>query len=373
MDAGPMMEQEILKYKVESGGDPLFHRIDYNRKKDVTRLHFVAGSEQEAYKYADTTFKSMYAETARINRQDVDPATNVFPRFLHYEYSLDAKLRTAPSNLLPRRATRQQGSPTKGIPKGQGYVSPKGQGYGSPKGQGKGYNQQASPMPTAYGIESPGGRPNPWHNAKKPWNNEASTGTTATAATLTMDIDEIKRLIEESVQEQLSKRDKELDEMRMQMVIRTEIESLQLAYKRLESKAEALESKMDASTLAILQVIQQKPTGTTAASQASSASPAVESNGIPTEASGEPAAMETEATKTQGEEGKPTALNTIEAAINEDPPTEPTLPADNPDVPLQQPPIEPTQTPPPTKACISRPSKDRSEQEESLSNHKYNV
>ena len=38
-------------------------------------------------------------------------------------------------------------------------------------------------------------------------------------------------------------------------------------------------------------------------------------------------------------------MNTIEAAINEDPPTEPTLPADNPDVPPQQPPTEPTQTP----------------------------
>lgn len=196
-EEGSRMEQEILQVK-NAKGFPLFHRVDYNRKQDVIRLHFVSENEQEAFKYEDTTFKTLYAETARTNHMDYEPVQNVYPRFLHYEYAVDVNFRRAPANLLPRRNARQPRTPAKATPNGPGY----------------GNNRQAPQTPTAPGYGTPNGQPNAWNQPKKPWNDDASVGTSAPMA---IDTDEIKRLIEETIQERLEKRDKELEETRIEL------------------------------------------------------------------------------------------------------------------------------------------------------------
>jgi hypothetical protein len=232
------MEQKVLKAK-DGEGLSLFQRVDYNRTGEVTRLNYVVDNEKQVMKYVDTTFKSMYAEIARVNRKDVEPVQNIFPRYLHYDYSYDAKLRSAPAGLLPRR-TRQPGPALKG----------------TPKGQGNGNNQQPLQMPAAHGYGTPadtygrgtqGGKPNPWYSAKKPWNDDASVGTSATMA---IDTDEIKRIIEESIKEQMEKRDKELEEMKEELAKEkadtdAKIKLMQATSANLKFNVEQLQLKVD--------------------------------------------------------------------------------------------------------------------------------
>jgi hypothetical protein len=107
---GFRMESEILKLKNHQGGQ-IFQRIDYNRKNDVVRLHFTADNEQEAFKYADTTFKAEYAETARYNQVEYEPVQNVFPKYLHYDYVIDPSRRMPPANMMPRAETDESRDP----------------------------------------------------------------------------------------------------------------------------------------------------------------------------------------------------------------------------------------------------------------------
>jgi hypothetical protein len=87
-----------------------------------------------------------------------------------------------------------------------------------------------------HGNGSP--RPNPWLNARKPWNEEVST---ATLATTTTDKDEIKMIVEESIKELMEQREKEWETEKMEIkkaqeaskqdqeAIRAEIQSLKEA------------------------------------------------------------------------------------------------------------------------------------------------
>jgi hypothetical protein len=142
--------------------------------------------------YADTTFKSEYAKTAQYNQAEYEPVQNVFPKYLHYDYVIDPLRRMPPANAMPpRRNGRQQRPPT--------VISTRYQA-GSPSAR----------QPPTTGFNTPPHRygslhPNPWLNARKPWNEK---GSTATLATTTTDKDEIKMIVEESIKELMEQREK---------------------------------------------------------------------------------------------------------------------------------------------------------------------
>jgi hypothetical protein len=256
-ETGSRMEEDILKHR-SADGHTLFHRIDYNRKQDITRLHFVADNdqdEQEARKYADTTFKALYAETARVNRKDVEPVQNVFPRFLHYDYTLDPTCCFPPADVMPRRKTRHRKWPVE--------IKSNGQRYGS--------NVPQTPPTPGYGT--PGGRPTPWIHVRIPRNDDASVASAATtapdmdacvatAATSALDMGEVKRLIDESIQRHLGERDKEWEATKKELIkeqeaARTDIEALKGAHERLESMVDSKLVNLEQATAAILRAVQQ--------------------------------------------------------------------------------------------------------------------
>jgi len=238
---GFSMESEILKVKNHQG-EQMFQRIDYNRKSDVVRLHFTANNEQEAFKYADTTFKAEYNETARYNQAAYEPVQNVFPKYLHYDYVIDPSRRMPPANAMPpRRNGRKQRPPS--------VISTRHQA-GSPIAR----------QPPTPGFNTPPHgngppRPNPWFNARKPWNEE---GSAATLATTTTDKDEIKMIVEESIKDLMEQREKVWETEKLEIkkaqeaskqdqeAIRAEIQSLKEANESMKAANDTTKASNEA-------------------------------------------------------------------------------------------------------------------------------
>jgi hypothetical protein len=124
---------------------------------------------------------------------EYEPVQNVFPKYLHYDYVIDPSRRMPPANVMPpRRNGRKQRPPS--------LISTRYQA-GSPNAR--------QPPTTGFNTPPHGNgtpRPNPWLNARKPWNEE---GSTATLATMTTDKDKIKAIVEESIKELMEQSEKE--------------------------------------------------------------------------------------------------------------------------------------------------------------------
>jgi hypothetical protein len=140
----------------------------------------------------------------------------------------------------------------------------------------------AHPPPTTGFNTPPHGygtlRPNPWFNAKKPWNDEAST---ATLATTTTDKDELKLMVEESIKELMEQREKKWETEKTEIkkaqeaakqdheAIRAEIQSLKEANESMnamKASNETLNTSMnaqfdslEANLSAFFQRLQPKP------------------------------------------------------------------------------------------------------------------